>query len=74
MTKLSEQIVDDYWQHIDYQTEGMIMDWFVAYWRLAVMILPNDYLTYIQNLKSMTPERLQQIIAETQPRDQASED
>ena len=41
------------------------MDWFVAYWRLAVMILPNDYLTYLENMKSMTPERLQQIIQET---------
>ena len=63
--KLSEQIVDDYWSHIELQTEGCIMDWFVAYWRLAVMILPNDYLTYIENMKSMTPERLQQIIQET---------
>ncbi len=63
---LSEQVYDDFWSHIEFQQEGCIMDWFVAYWRLAMMFLSEEDIEYIANMKSMTPERLQQIIRETQ--------
>ena len=61
---LSDQIVDDYWSHIELQTEGCVLDWYKAYWRLAMMILDKDERAYIKRMTSMTPELLQKIISD----------
>ena len=62
---LIEQIDDDYWKHIDLQTEGLVLDWFYAYWRLALQILPDANKIEYLSMVSMTPEKLQQMIRES---------
>ena len=63
---LSEHIQDDYWYHVELQQDGMIADWFNLYWKLAMRILTDKEIEYIHNMKSMTPEKLQKIILETE--------
>ena len=62
---LIEQIDDDYWSHIDLQTEGMVLDWFKAYWRLALQILPDDNKIELLSYVNLTPELLQHMIRES---------
>ena len=57
--------MDDYWSHIDLQTEGMVLDWFKAYWRLALMILPDDNKIEYLSMVNLTPELLQHMIRES---------
>ena len=62
---LIEQIDDDYWSHIDLQTEGMVLDWFKAYWRLALQILPDMEKIELLSMVNLTPELLQHMIRES---------
>ena len=64
-SRLVEQIHDDYWSHIDLQTEGMVLDWFIAYWRLALMILPDMDKIELLSMVNLTPEILQEMIRES---------
>ena len=63
--ELIEQITDDYWNHIDLQTEGMVLDWFKAYWRLALQILTDDNKIELLSYVNLTPELLQHMIRES---------
>ena len=65
LNDLIEQIQDDYWSHIDLQTEGCVLDWFKAYWRLALQILPDEYNIEMLSMVNLTPEILQQMIRES---------
>lgn len=65
LNDLIEQIQDDYWSHIDLQTEGCVLDWFKAYWRLALQILPDEYKIEMLSMVNLTPEILQQMIRES---------
>ena len=57
--------MDDYWSHIDLQTEGMVLDWFIAYWRLALQILPDMEKIELLSMVNLTPEILQHMIRES---------
>ena len=59
---LRRQIVTDYWDHIEFQTESMVMDWFVAYWRLADQILTDEDKKELLSYSSLTPEILHTIL------------
>ena len=64
-SQLVEQIMDDYWSHIDLQTEGCVLDWYKAYWRLALMILPDMEKIELLSMVNLTPEILQEMIRES---------
>jgi hypothetical protein len=57
--------MDDYWSHIDLQTEGCVLDWYKAYWRLALMILPDMEKIELLSMVNLTPEILQEMIRES---------
>jgi hypothetical protein len=57
-----DKIWDDYWSHIDLQTEGCVLDWFKAYWRLALEILPDMDKIEMLSMVNLTPEILQEMI------------
>ena len=57
--------MDDYWSHIDLQTEGCVLDWYKAYWRLALMILPDMEKIELLSMVNLTPELLQHMIRES---------
>jgi hypothetical protein len=62
---LVDRIWDDYWSHIDLQTEGCVLDWFKAYWRLALEILPDMDKIEMLSMVNLTPELLQHMIRES---------
>ena len=62
---LVDRIWDDYWVHMDYQTEGCVLDWFKAYWRLALEILPDMDKIEMLSMVNLTPEILQEMIRES---------
>ena len=62
---LIEQIDDDYWSHIDLQTEGCVLDWYKAYWRLALQILTDENKIELLSYVNLTPELLQHMIRES---------
>ena len=62
---LVDKIWDDYWSHIDLQTEGCVLDWFKAYWRLALEILPDMDKIEMLSMVNLTPELLQHMIRES---------
>ena len=65
VSALTEQILDDYWSHVDLQTEGMLLDWYIAYWRLALQILSDDYKIEMLSMVNLTPELLQKMIRDS---------
>ncbi len=62
---LVDRIWDDYWSHIDLQTEGCLLDWFKAYWRLALEILPDMDKIEMLSMVNLTPELLQKMIRDS---------
>jgi len=43
----------------------MVLDWFKAYWRLALQILPDDNKIELLSYVNLTPELLQHMIRES---------